>query len=59
LVLPRFPAPWRKLESLAVFCLRDPAFSRFSRTSTCDRQTDRHDDISDETKLARVLLVIV
>jgi len=21
-------------------CLRDPMFSRFSRTSTCDRQTD-------------------
>jgi len=22
--------------------LRDPTFSRFSRTPTCDRQTDRH-----------------
>jgi len=22
-------------------CLRDPTFSRFSRTPTCDRQTDR------------------
>ena len=24
------------------FCLRYPVFSRFSRTPTCDRQTDRH-----------------
>jgi len=23
-------------------CLSDPTFSRFSRTPTCDRQTDRH-----------------
>jgi len=23
-------------------CLRDPMFSRFSRTSTCDRRTDGH-----------------
>jgi len=32
----------RKLESLAIVwrCLRDPTFSRFSRTLTCDRQTD-------------------
>jgi len=31
----------RKLDSLSyrVFCLCDPMFSRFSRTPTCDRQT--------------------
>ena len=23
-------------------CLRDPTFSRFSRTPTCDGRTDRH-----------------
>jgi len=23
-------------------CLRDPTFSHFSRTPTCDRQIDRH-----------------
>jgi len=34
----------RKLESLGygMACLRDPTFSRFSTTPTCDRQTDRH-----------------
>jgi len=34
----------RKLESFAiVWCgLHDPMFSRFNRTPTCDRQTDRH-----------------
>jgi len=35
----------RKLESLGycAWCyLHDPTFSRFSRTVTCDRETDRH-----------------
>jgi len=33
----------RKLESWTIVwhCLRDPAFSCFSRTPTCDRWTDR------------------
>ena len=33
---------FRKLESLAIVrcCLCDPTFSRFSRTPTCDGQTD-------------------
>ena len=36
---------FRKLESLQAIvrcCLCDPKFSRFSRTPTCDGQTDRH-----------------
>ena len=32
----------RKLDSLG-FCWRDPTFCRFSRTLTCDRQTDHAD----------------
>ena len=33
----------RKLESYAIVwrCLRDPRFSRFSKTPTCDRQKNR------------------
>ena len=30
--------PW----AIVRFCFCDPAFSRFSRTPTCDRQTDKH-----------------
>ena len=32
--------PW----AIVRFCLCDPAFSRFSRTPTCDGQTDRQTD---------------
>jgi len=31
-----------KLECRVWYCLRDPMSSRFSKTPTCDRQTDGH-----------------
>jgi len=34
----KIKSPW----DIMWHCLHDPTFSRFSRTSTCDRQTDKY-----------------
>jgi len=34
------------------YCLHDPTFSRFSRTPTCDRQTDGQTDDEADTMTA-------
>jgi len=35
---------WKSSWAIVWHCLRDPTLSRFSRTPTCDRWTDSHDN---------------
>jgi len=51
-VLPRFLAPENSPWAIMWRCSRDPTFSRFSRTPTCDRRTDERTDRQTDTTTA-------